>query len=314
MASKILKELAASLGFEEKSNRFFGDYQGYSITLSETNEYKYLMIGVALSEDDPQKQKIVEFIEKNKKAHRIVRYSIHSSQVSITVQNRKTVGETLKTLMDEGTRYFNELGIPGSQICWYCKQPGGTEKVQVNEAVITMHNGCIESFSQKIEQAALEFHSEKKNYGKGFIGALLGAIVGAIPWLIVYLMGYLVALLGILIGFASQKGYELMGGKPGKGKAWIVLLLVIVVVVATQFVGDIIELTKALADEGIDDLSFGDVVDYHKLLLEEHSEYRGAVIGNLIKGLLFAVAGAIGIFIGLKEEGKGGIATIKRIA
>jgi len=182
--------------------------------------------------------------------YRIYEISLEGvSNVSITVQNHKTIGETLKALMDDGIRLMRELGIPGSEVCWYCNQSGGTEKVQVNEAVVYMHNGCIESFCQKIGQAAQEFHSEKKNYGRGFVGALLGAIIGAIPWVIVYLLGYVVAALGILIGFAAQKGYEIMGGKPGKGKAWIVLILVIVVVVVAHFIGDTIELYKLFEEE-----------------------------------------------------------------
>lgn len=132
--------------------------------------------------------------------------------------------------------------------------------------------------------------------------------------MIVYLLGYVVAALGILIGFAAQKGYEIMGGKPGKGKAWIVLLLVIVVVVVAHFIGDTIELYKLFEEEGFTNIEFKDVVDYYITLVQEKSEYRSIVIGNLLKGLLFAGAGAIGIFLGLREEGKGNIATVKRIA
>lgn len=40
MASKVLKELADSLGLEDKNSRFFGNYHGYMITLRETNESK----------------------------------------------------------------------------------------------------------------------------------------------------------------------------------------------------------------------------------------------------------------------------------
>ncbi len=314
MAGKNLKDLAASLGFENKNNRFFGDYQGYSITLSDSNEQKNLMIGIALPGDDPRTNQIVEFIEKNKKEYGIVEYSIHPSHVSISVQNIKAFDETLTRLMNDAIRLIRELGIPGSEVCWYCNLTGGTEKVQVNEAVVSMHNGCIESFSQKIEQASQEFHSEKKNYGRGFIGALIGGIVGAIPWLIVYLVGYVVAILGVLIGFASQKGYELMGGKPGKAKAWIVLLIVIVVVFGSHFIGDTIELSNYLKDEGFTDFVYSDVVDFHITMIQEDSEYRGVILGNLLKGLLFGGAGAVGIFLGLKKEGKGNIATLKRIA
>ncbi len=316
MASKNLKEFAASLGFENKNNRFFGDYRGYCITLSESSGRKNLIIGMSLPRDDSRLNQIVEFIENNKKESRIVEYSIHPSHVSIAIQDVKGVIERLTKLMDDGIKLLMEKGIPGNSICWYCNAQitSGAEKVQVNEAVVPMHSGCVESFSQHVEQAAEEFHKEQKNYGRGFIGALIGGIVGAIPWVVVYLLGYLYAVLGILIGFASKKGYEIFGGKPGKAKAWMVLFVVIVVVFVGQFIGDVVELNKLFQEEGLTDYELSDVIEYHKILIQEEAEYRAIIIENLIKGLAFAIAGAVGIFIELKKEGKGNIATVKRLS
>lgn len=314
MASKNLKEFAASLSFENKNNRYFGDYQGYSITLAEGGGRKTLIIGMTLPRDDSRLNQMVGFVENNKKEKKIVEYSIHPSHLSIAIQDGKGVIERLTALMNDGIRMLQEMGIPGSSVCWYCQSelPAGTEKIQVNEAVIPMHSGCIESFSRNVEQAADEFHKEQKNYGRGFVGALIGGILGVIPWVIVYLLGYFVGILGILIGFATKKGYELMGGKPGRAKAWIVLLVVIVCVLLGQFIGDYIELYNALVDEGFENITLSDLNDWYSILMED-SEILFSTIKNILIGVAFAFAGIYDIFRDLRKEGKGNIATVKRL-
>ena len=316
MASKALKEFAASFGFEEKNDRFFGDYQGYSITITEGTARRTLIVGMTLPNQDSRLNHIVGFIQNNKSEYKIIEYSIHPSYVSISLQDAKDINERITTLMNNTISMLKELGVPGSQICWFCQNmiSGGAQKLQINEAVIPMHSGCVESFARNIEEAKATFRKEKKNYGRGFVGALLGSFIGVIPWIVLYTFGWFSGLLGLLIGFAAKKGYELMGGKPGKAKAWIVVILVILAVFVGQIAGDYIQLHKALQEElGATGITLSDLNDWYSMLFNEDPEFRGATIKNILMGLLFAFLGMYGIFAELKKEGKGNVATIKRL-
>jgi hypothetical protein len=222
----------------------------------------------------------------------------------------------LTALLDKVVSVLKESEVPGNTVCWYCNNQfvgANPEKVQVNEAIVSMHSGCVESYSQSIQNASEEFHSEPKNYLRGFSGALLGGIVGVIPWVIVYLLGYFVGWLGFIIGFTSKKGYELLGGRPGKAKPWIILVVVIFCVLFGQFVGEIVSLNNALNDEGYTGFSFFELPSLVIEFLIYEPEYQSSVITNVGLGLLFAFLGIYGLFKDLKHEGKGSLATVKRL-
>jgi hypothetical protein len=316
MVGSALKKFAEPLGFENKNGRLFGEYQGYNVTLAEGMGNKDIMIGVSLPAEDPRWNQIVGFIETNRKDSRIKGYTIHASHFKMTLDDTVGTLKRLSELLDKTVKMLSEAEIPGSKVCWYCRTEFTSQrpdKVQIEDAVIPMHNSCIESYSSSVKQATEEFHSKPKNYMRGLIGALLGGIIGVIPWVIVYLLGYFVGFLGLVIGIAAKKGYEILGGRPGKAKPWIVLAVVVFSVLLGQFAAENIDLYNVLHQEGITEFSILDLPTAIINIMLNEPEYLRGVLGNVGIGLLFAFLGIFDLFRSLKNEGKGNITTIKMV-
>ncbi len=315
MASKILCEYAQANGYESRENFFYREYNGYIVTLSEKSGAKILSIGISLPLDDPRHNQIVGFIENSKNEYKIAEYTIHPSYIRMSFQDNKSVMERVTDVLNNAVKQLAENGIPGSKACWYCnmESTSSSDRALIDGAVVNMHSGCFETFSRTVNEASNEFHKEKKNYFRGFIGALLGGLIGAIPWVIVYLLGYIAGILGFAIGFATKFGYEKLGGKPGRAKAWIIIAVVIFSVVLGQSVGDIIEIHNAFQNSGLSGYSIADLIFTYRLLVTEDAEIRLAFIKNILIGIVFAFASIYGIFKEAKKEGTGNFVSIKRL-
>lgn len=311
-----LKKLAETLGFENKNGRVFGDYKGYSVTLMDGMGYKRIFIGICLSKDDPRWNQILGFIETNRKENRIKGYAIHPSHIDIKLENVTGTNKHLEEFLDKAVKMLEEAGIPGNTVCWYCRNQFMEErpnKVQLDEAIIPMHSACVERFRDDVDYASREFNKEQKNYIQGFFGALIGGLVGTIPWIIVYLLGYFVGYLGLIIGFAAKKGYEILGGRPGKAKPWIVVIIVIFSVLVGQFIAENIHLYLYLKDEGYDGIPILRLPGFVIELLKYEKEYQKAVFTNVGIGLVFAFLGIFNLFRELKKEGRGNLISIKPV-
>jgi len=310
-----LKKLAETLGFEIKNGRAFGDYKGYSVTLADGMGYKQIHFGVCLAKDDPRWNQILGFIEANRKESRIKGYAIHPSHIDIRLEDVAGTIKHLPDFLDKVVNMLQEAEVPGNTVCWYCHNPF-TEvpsKIQLNDAVIPMHSACVERCKDDVQHASQEFNKEQKNYIQGFFGALLGGLVGTIPWIIVYLLGYFVGYLGLLIGFAAKKGYELLGGRPGKATHWIVLIVVIFSVIAGQFIAENIDLYMYLKGEGITGFSVLELPGVVIELFKYEPDYRSTAIANVGIGLVFAFLGIFRLFRELNKEGRGNFITLKPI-
>lgn len=315
MASKILYDYAEANGYQSREKIFFREYNGYIVTLSEKSGFKILNIGISLPLDDPRHNQIVGFIENTKNEYKIAEYSIHPSYMRISFQDNKGVMERITDVLNNTVKQLNENGIPGSKVCWYCNMElmGSSERVLIDGAVVNMHSGCFETFDRTVNEASDEFHKEKKNYGRGLVGALIGGLIGVIPWVIVYLLGYIVGILGLVIGFATKFGYEKLGGKPGKAKVWIIVLVVIFSVVLGSLIGVNISLHNMLQEEGYSGYAISDVFGLFSMLMAEDAEYRLVVLKDTLIGLAFAFAAIYGIFKETKKEGTGNFVSVKRL-
>jgi len=142
---------------------------------------------------------------------------------------------------------------------------------------------------------------EPKNYGLGALGAFLGGIIGSFPWAVVYHMGYFVAWLGLLIGFLAKKGYELLGGKKGIGKIWIVCGATVFGVALGNVLPDFYEFAKLINSGEIQGATYWDI----PVLYKNWVSYNGlwpAILKNLALGLLFGGLGLSSLFKEMAAE------------
>lgn len=315
MASSGLKKLAEEKGFKEQKKFVYGVQNGYMITISEVDNSKRISVGTAFAENDARKDEIAGFIKGFSKDITVTSLVIMPSYVDIKVFNRFGIFDKIAAFLDALTAKLKELGVPGADTCWYCGNSfsgGASDTLVIDGAVVNMHSGCIESYNRKLEEMSDEFKNEKKNYGKGAIGALIGGLIGSIPWVIVYLLGYMVWILGLITGFAAKKGYELMGGRPGKLKVWIILPIIVICVLLATYAGMMISINNELRDMDIE-LTFSELNELSVMAFEEDADFRSSVLQDGFFGLVCALVSVYGIFSESKKENRGNIPEVSRL-
>ena len=135
----------------------------------------------------------------------------------------------------------------------------------------------------------------------GAVGAFLGAILGAIPWAIVSLAGWFVAWLGFLIGFLSKKGYELLGGKIGKQKIWIVCIASVFGVIFGSILSDFLDFGQLIYNGEITGVTYSDIPQLYIYWISDFEVLR-SVLMTMGIGLFFGLLGIFSIFKELRQK------------
>lgn len=144
----------------------------------------------------------------------------------------------------------------------------------------------------------LEKSQKEGNYFLGILGAILGGIVASIPWILMYVyLEILWSFMALIIGYGAFIGYKTFKGKMDIKVPYIIgIISIIVVVFVTLYVIPCLLIIK----EGITPTS--EVISF----LYSDTEFKGAIIQDLIFALLFTVLGVSGIFKTLKTQAQNG--------
>lgn len=139
---------------------------------------------------------------------------------------------------------------------------------------------------------------ENNNYVLGVLGAVLGGLIASIPWIIMYVyLEMLWSFMAFIIGYGAFLGYKAFKGKMDIKVPYIVgIVSILVVVFVTLYVIPCLLIVK----EGITPTS--EVISF----LYSDSEFKSAIIQDLIFALLFTVLGVSGIFKTLKTQAQNG--------
>lgn len=185
-------------------------------------------------------------------------------------------------------------------ICSVCGEENDSTFLPVlltGHAVVPMHLHCAE----KIQGATKQVKRQRNPVFPllPILGALIGALLGAAAWMAVGIAGYMASIVGLLIAFLASKGYDLLGGKPGKMKIVTLVLCVILAVVLGNIGGEIYSLHTYYQEQAAQ--ASGPIVSEAEFLqatipiLWEESEVLGAVIKDMMVGFVFAALGCFGV-------------------
>ena len=320
--SRVLKKVAAERNLTVFKNIAYGDMNGFFVTLCDgvyvahlvpalnlsANGGNYISCVISLSYPNETAQESVFklFEDANARSeYRIQAVSYDAFGVRLIFPASMKIIERIRAFLDWSLPALKALGAQGSDHCCVCGLPLGPEDAcvkNVNFAAYRMHEKCVEHLNAVNEQRQEDAKITEHHYLKGTIGAIAGGLVGAIPWAIVYSLGWFVALLGFVIGWLAKKGYELLGGMPGRAKAWIIVIVSLLSVVFAQFLGDAIMLYQAVA-QGELLIAYGQIPEVLILLLGD-SQYLIATLWDIFLGWLFAFLGLYGIIKEARQEHK----------
>lgn len=132
----------------------------------------------------------------------------------------------------------------------------------------------------------------------GIIGSILGGLVASLPWIIMYVYVEMMwSFMAFLIGYGAFLGYKLFKGKMDIKVPYIIgIVSIIVIIFTTLYVIPALLIIKEGLTPSFEILS----------LLYSNSEFKSAIIKDLIFAVLFTVLGVSGIFKTLKNQAKNG--------
>ena len=136
------------------------------------------------------------------------------------------------------------------------------------------------------------------NYISGIIGAILGGLVASIPWIIMYVyLEMMWSFMALIIGYGAFLGYKMFKGKMDIKVPYIIgIISILVIIFTTLYVIPCLLIIKEGITPSSEVLSF----------LYSDTEFKSAIIQDLIFALLFTVLGVSGIFKTLKTQAQNG--------
>ncbi len=256
MIGSALKKLAVQNGMKIDDGVAYGALKGCFVALSEGAGYKRMCIylGCYHQSDDERPTREGEIPEHLQVANAVAdliieeagdfkTYRLMTSQhrlpgVSITqggsaiqlnfFDNPGTM-KCIQAFVDNILPQIAPYTEP--HVCTKCglKNDDTTQPVLLTgEVVAPMHAACA---AQVIEGFSRHEKTGAGNTFFGVIGALIGSLIGAALWAVIGIAGYIASLAGLAAAFLSGKGYELLGGRPGKAKVITLIVCVILAVV-----------------------------------------------------------------------------------
>lgn len=295
MVGHGLKKLAASHNMRIDSGVAYGSLCGYAATLSEGAGYKQIQITTLFPDAQQQFQLNTELQGTDLlKEFRVQEITFAGNRINIVFLDNPGTMKKIENFIEYFFPLLEKYGATKYNICTECtcEITSGQWKL-IDGAAFYFHEACAQKVQNSLTQTR-EIRKQENNdsYVTGFVGALLGAILGAIAWGLLWSFGYIASIIGFVIGWLAEKGYNLLHGKQAKGKIVILLLSVVIGVFLGTFLGETFSLVGMIRSGELYDVTYADIPWVISILLSD-AEYLGAIIGDILMGLLFA---ALGIF------------------
>ncbi len=298
MIGSGLKKLAAEYGMKVSDGVGYGFLQGYPVTLSEGAGYKAIAISSKLT-DLAVKQAVMDELSQVdlSREYRVQALNFFPDVIAINFLDNPGTMKKLRAFIEWFFPLLERHGVPGDNVCPHCGCELTAGKWVLIEGVAHhMHDSCAQQVMQQIADDNVREKEERGgSYLSGFLGALIGAAIGAVVWAAVLLLGYVASIVGLLVGFLAEKGYNLLKGKQGKGKVFILIAVVILAVVLGTLAADGYSLIGMINDGLLPGFEVSDVPGLIISLFVGDAEYRSATFANMGMGLLFAALGVFGL-------------------
>jgi len=304
MIGSGLKKLAQQYGMTVSNGVAYGALMGYATTFSEGAGYKAIYISSRLTEPGQHEALLADANAVNiKKEYRVQDLVVYPNSTQIVFLDNPG---TMKKIEDF-IRWFYPLleqhGATKADVCAECGTPAGDcGWYLINGIAHRMHDACARHVEGEIRQdEQTQKDEDTGSYFQGTVGAFLGATLGAVVWAVVLYFGWVASLIGLLIGWLSEKGYNLLKGKQGKGKVVILIIAIVFGVLVGNLLPDVVECVQLVNSGELYGCGYMDIPLVLLLTFLEDPEYRSAVIGNMLMGLLFA---GLGVFALLRKTAK----------
>lgn len=304
MIGSGFKKLAQQYGMTVSGGVAYGALMGYATTLSEGSGYKSICIATKFTEFGQQEKLLaaVNAVEMGK-LYRVQNLVTYPNNIQIVFMDNPGTMKKIEEFIQWFYPLLEQYGATKADVCAECGTPAGDcGWYLINGIVYRMHDACAQHAEGEIRQDEQTRKEEDTgSYFQGTVGAFLGAALGAVVWAVLLYFGWVASIVGLLIGWLSEKGYTLLKGKQGKGKVVILIFAILFGVLLGTIAPDVVMLVQMISSGELYSMGYGDIPLLLLATFLEDPAYRGAVLGNIAMGLLFA---GLGVFALLRKTAK----------
>lgn len=295
MIRKQFRKFGEARGFYTSNGICYGESGGYTVTLDEDFGNGCREVYFTVTMEQEVFDKLVADTRELENTYGMV-MGVRPTCIYAKFTGKKAKNENIATYLDTFPSRLDAYGCKGSHICPFCNLELGADRVtkRVGGRAVRLHGGCAEQLIDAMQSEEQALAAQRPNSGKGLLGAVLFGAAAAIPWAVVYALGYFVAWLGALIGMAVVKGYDKFGGIVKKSTIAIFAVLIILLVLFAQILGDVFQIGYLILQGEIWG-TLADIPSYLNMLFAD-SKYIASFVGNILIGILFAGLGVFGIF------------------
>ena len=294
MIGSGLKKLAEENGMTVAHGVAYGNLGGFSATFSEGAGWKRIDFATRFLNEEKKQGFISEVNKVNLvKTYRIQRLGMGERMLQVIFQDQKGTMDKIREFLSWFLPLLSTYEATGADICCQCGcQVTAGKWVLVENNAFYMHDACAQKVVRDIEESNQSRKDELAgSYGGGILGALAGSAIGAALWAVLLMMGYVASLAGLAIGFLAEKGYNLLKGKQGKGKLWILIVAILFGILLGTLGGYTVMLMKELDFQ----ISVGESFTAIVQAISQDADARTEFLSNMGMGILFAALGVYGI-------------------
>lgn len=305
MIGSGLKKLAAEHGMKVDRGVAYGNLQGYAATMCEGSGWKRVVFSTCFA-DPVQKTLFMDAIQtvNVQKEYRVTNLSVAPNGILVDFLDNPGTMAKIRSFLAWFLPLLQQYQASAWNVCQECGCEVTAGKwMLINGVASFMHDSCAAKAARDVEgENERRKQEDDGTYLKGTIGAILGALLGAVVWALVLLAGYVASIIGLLIGWMSNKGYDLLHGKKGKGKVAILIVSVILGVIMGTLGATAISLAMEISEFPELGLTYGDIPAAMLVLFQEDAEFSSMILSNIGMGLLFAALGVYWLVIRTGKE------------
>ncbi len=320
MYKRDAKKLAHELGLKDSKDAGYGVINGFGVTISDVLNGRALNLYVGAPEGAWPDIEAALTKPKRKYAIRSIESDPKGGTVEIIFQATIDMNKRIKAFIETELPLIAELGFSGASRCAYCgDRVKRAETIwalaKPDNVALPMHEACCYDYEREIGQREYARAAEPSGGPLASIGALLGGLVGTIPFILLYMVGYFASITGFVIGLGANYGHKLLGGKPGKGRMRMVIIVSIIMVPVALIAGELASFAWSIMDGSLaesigaasDALTLSDTFPMIRMLWEmpeARAEMIKTLIPNLFMSYIFAGMGIFWLFFRLQHENR----------
>ncbi|WP_394896125.1 hypothetical protein [Clostridium paraputrificum] len=295
MKDKFLNNLMDKITLNPLDNKkaVIGSVEGYSFTISASNNTYILVLPVKLSESYT-KMKLLFFLDNLKIDYDKINDALYSnSNIIVSYTPKKKNDLFADEFLEILSKITHELSFNNlSSCCGLCGEVVSISPFAIDGTLVLCCDNCKNNVHADIAYKQESIKDLPNNIPIGIIGGLLGSLIGVAAWMFVNYLGYISVLCAILLVFCCIGGYKKFGGRINISGVVITSVIIIIMVFLANYLSLGISLYSEFKDVGA---SLLDCLSDVPALLQV-AEIKSAFLKDLGISYLFTVISAISIF------------------